>query len=324
VDDSIVRGFFLAIERGDRDDVLRAIAAEPVLLDMAGPHPYWGGRPCALTIAVEAGHLDIMRDILDAGAHPDAPSATYDGWSPLFCAVHAQRADMIELLLAREATVDAWIAAAMGDVAMIEHLLEADPDLVNRRGPNDATPIHFAATVAMADVLVNAGADLELLDKYGSTPLRGAAYAGRKRRDVARHLATLVGKTDIFIDVGLSDADAVRSHLEAQPDLVAALDERLGAASATGGTPLHLAATLGDADMIALLVNRGADVNALSRGGHTPLHYAAQGGHLDAARALLDRGALPQMRDAEHHGTPADWARFFDRHAMLELLDSVS
>jgi hypothetical protein len=39
------------------------------------------------------------------------------------------------------------------------------------------------------------------------------------------------------------------------------------------------------------------------------------------ARLLLERGADPAVRDARFDATPLDWARHFDRPAMVELLE---
>lgn len=56
-------------------------------------------------------------------------------------------------------------------------------------------------------------------------------------------------------------------------------------------TALHLAAKVGSAPCIELLLRAGADANATNSVSATPLIYAAQQGHLDAARALLASGA---------------------------------
>ena len=58
------------------------------------------------------------------------------------------------------------------------------------------------------------------------------------------------------------------------------------------GTPLH--ATLfekGHIEVAKLLIERGADVNALGLDEWTPLHFASRFGHLDVAKWLLDRHA---------------------------------
>ncbi|WP_374691508.1 ankyrin repeat domain-containing protein [Accumulibacter sp.] len=57
------------------------------------------------------------------------------------------------------------------------------------------------------------------------------------------------------------------------------------------GTGLMVAAWYGNIEMMALFVERGADVRRVNRHGEQPLQLAAWGGHLDAVQWLLDRGA---------------------------------
>ena len=56
-------------------------------------------------------------------------------------------------------------------------------------------------------------------------------------------------------------------------------------------TPLHWAAMKGHTAVAELLIARGADVNAHGTYGHTPMQYAAGRGHLDVVELLLSKGA---------------------------------
>ncbi len=56
-------------------------------------------------------------------------------------------------------------------------------------------------------------------------------------------------------------------------------------------TPLHIAAYGGSTDIVRLLLNHGANVNAEDLNGNSALHFAARKGQTDVARLLLDRGA---------------------------------
>jgi ankyrin repeat protein len=60
--------------------------------------------------------------------------------------------------------------------------------------------------------------------------------------------------------------------------------------------PLHSAVAGGDAEAIRLLVGAGADVNAVQQGGFTPLHAVAQHGDGAAVDLLLASGADPAAR----------------------------
>lgn len=59
----------------------------------------------------------------------------------------------------------------------------------------------------------------------------------------------------------------------------------------SGFTPLMLACEKGYGDIVTLLLDKGADVNARNAGGGTPLYVATYNRHLDIVRLLLDRGA---------------------------------
>src|SRR5262245_17766368 len=62
------------------------------------------------------------------------------------------------------------------------------------------------------------------------------------------------------------------------------------------GTPLMLAAFMGQLDFLRLFLAAGADANlALHRGGETALHMAAVAGRTAAVKELLDGGAVPNM-----------------------------
>ena len=77
-------------------------------------------------------------------------------------------------------------------------------------------------------------------------------------------------------------------------------------------SPLMLVALAGDMEMCQKLIAKGADVN---KTGWTPLHYAATRGHLDVMRLLLDNyayidaaspnGTTPLMMAAQYGSTAA-------------------
>ena len=83
------------------------------------------------------------------------------------------------------------------------------------------------------------------------------------------------------------------------------------------GTALHWAVARKQVEVAAWLIDHGADVNR--RGGFggtrgvTPLHIAAAwDGSPDCARLLVERGADTTITDPEHGGTPHGWATHFN------------
>ena len=87
----------------------------------------------------------------------------------------------------------------------------------------------------------------------------------------------------------------------------------------TGWTPLHYAATSGHVEMIRLLLEHHAYVDAESPNGTTPLMMAAQYGSGAAVQLLLDEGAQPLQTNQQ--GLAAlDFAQRGGRPDAIELL----
>jgi ankyrin repeat protein len=73
-----------------------------------------------------------------------------------------------------------------------------------------------------------------------------------------------------------------------------------------GNRPLHAAVYMDRQPVVALLIARGADVNATDDAGWTPLHMAVANGRLELVRGLLEAGAAPNARIRDIPGKP--WA----------------
>jgi ankyrin repeat protein len=69
---------------------------------------------------------------------------------------------------------------------------------------------------------------------------------------------------------------------------------------------LIVAAQSGRLDLIALLIQRGADVNLAVEGDENPLMNAAQNGHLEAVKFLIDKGADVHARIWSDRGGTTD------------------
>jgi ankyrin repeat protein len=142
-------GLFLALQRGSTQ-AAEALWRHPQLeVDAANPH---GETP--LMMAALKGQLDWARRLLERGAPAHRP-----GWSPLHYAATGPEPKLVELMLARQAPVDA-------------------------RSPNGSTPLMMAArygSEASVDLLLARGADLRARNDQGLDAVAFARAEGRDR-----------------------------------------------------------------------------------------------------------------------------------------------
>jgi ankyrin repeat protein len=90
-----------------------------------------------------------------------------------------------------------------------------------------------------------------------------------------------------------------------------------------GWSPIHYAATGPEPELVRLLLDKGAPVDARSPNGSTPLMMAARYGSEASVDLLLARGANPKLRN-QRDLTAADFARMDGRDALAQRLQSLS
>jgi ankyrin repeat protein len=73
-------------------------------------------------------------------------------------------------------------------------------------------------------------------------------------------------------------------------------------------TPLHVASRRGRVDVVQLLPEHGADVDARDDDERSPLHVASDGGHIEVARVLLERRADTVLGKPRTSMTAAHWS----------------
>jgi ankyrin repeat protein/Tol biopolymer transport system component len=97
---------------------------------------------------------------------------------------------------------------------------------------------------------------------------------------------------DIHEAARSGDLAAVHALIAKSPDLA-------GVRDGSGRTPLHLASAGGHVEVVAYLLSRSIDVDALDNTRRTPLHEAAAAGHDEISRLLIERKASIDSQDAE-------------------------
>ena len=176
-------------------------------------------------IVAHANDLPIVEVLLEFGADPNRRSAW---WAGGFHALHSATGAAAERLIAAGAVPDACAAAHLDRPDILVRLLAEDPARAHERGGDGQTPLHFAMSRAVADLLLDAGADIDARDvDHRATPAQWMLdrVRGAGRFDLAHHLVERGASTDIFLAVALGLTDTVRRMLQANRGL---LDLRTG------------------------------------------------------------------------------------------------
>ncbi len=250
----------------------------------------------SLIQAAKRGDVQAVRTLArQAGA--DVNAAEADGSTALHYAANRGDADAVDALLAagaRATTANRYgvtalsLAALTGNAAVIERLLKAGADA--NASVNGETALMSAARAGRADAiraLLAAGAKVDATDpQRGQTALMWAAAAG--------------------------NADGMRALIEGGASLKARSTEYdFKRTTRSGGsgrqdnlppdiqfTPLAFAVRGGSMDAVALLLDKGADVNEKLPDGLSMPILAVINGHWELASRLLDRGADVNAADA--------------------------
>lgn len=250
--------------------------------------------------ACTSAALPVTKRLLDAGANPNL--ALLAGETPLMAAARSGKADVVELLLAKGANANA--RGPRGQTALMWAVSERHPDVVKVLAPR-------------ADVHARSEEWQEMM----AVPPHGLPQYNKlipHGRDTAMLFAARVG-----------DLESAK--------LLAAAGANVNDADAWGVSATMLAAHGGFTDLVAWLLDHGADPNAADAG-FTALHAAIMWRDARMVDALLAHGAnanaplktwTPTRRSSRDHnfapelvGATPFWlaARFIEPDVMRALL----
>jgi ankyrin repeat protein len=297
----------VAAALGDLDRVREMLDADPGRIREARPS---GRRP--LSAAVEFGHTDIVRLLLERGADPNWDEPTAPKGRSLHSAAGDGNLTMVELLLAHGADPNSMVdssgsATFTASKPKIRSLLIAhggtlDPflnwigegdEFVRRVAENpEGTPLGDALTT-----LCTLG-KRDLLDRLLGTGIR---------------LPTVLTSCQSYL---LEHADMLRTLLAhgMSPDLMNWQHQTLlhlccGNPGTTGAAIKRAAIERGAIKRAAILLDAGADISARDdEYRSTPLAWAARANAVAMVEFLLARGAPTHLPDDEPWATPLAWA----------------
>lgn len=286
--------FLEAVAAGRIDEVRAALDARPELVNSPGPHPYWGGRPQPLHVAIENGRRDVFEVLLERGADVNGSNEAYDRWSPLMLA--ADQPELRDELIRRGARVGLPEALMLADDARVEQLLRGGR--LSGIVPNDGSILAFARTPFAVDRLLALGARPEQRDRWGFTPIDALSRLGSRGEALVQRIVAQGAAVEPSVYARLGDTTTLARLVESDPEI--ARDDAVLMSAVDGR---HHA-------LVAWLLARGANVNARDRllARHTALHAAAWNGDLKMVELLVEAGAYVGALDEQYAATPAGWA----------------
>lgn len=301
---------FEACAMGEAPKVRALVAKDRRLVNAQ----FWYQFP--IHLAVYAGHAEIVRLLLEAGADPGQSVYTYNSWDKLLqCAI--ERADRpVEALLRRAMhkrfhyTPDfepLKAAIVARDSRKIGAILRRQPELARASDALGNNPLHWSVLtrqLGLIERFVEQGTPIDAPRADGQTPVllavNGATdYWYRETRGRShpslRNEWVLVGNLlaqgagyKISVAAAVGDQERVKELLSADAGLARRLDSaRI--------SPLSYAAREGHLHIVRLLLERGADPNAPEDAAPQgrALFEACVGNHFEIARLLLEHGANP-------------------------------
>jgi len=260
----------------------------------------------ALTIAVINNNLYSAKYLLNHGANPhrsvDKPNTTPElRTSPYAYAKRLGNKEMLKLL---EQNGEVNLP---GSSLIHQYVREGNTDEINQ-------------------IITQSDCDLNKTDGSGLTPLNFALKTGIKNTEIAFIL--LRAGADPNIPDTLGTTPLIRASVHGFHDIVKLLIEK-GAAINTqdnfGNTALQAAARNKDCEpkTFLLLIKHGANLDICNKEGNTALHYAALLNREDIVKILMSNGANPNLLN-KRSDTPTELAIYYKHFSIANLIKNFN
>ena len=243
-----------------------------------------------------------------------------------------------------------------GNIDSLKALVEQDPKVINEKGFNRLTPLHFAIGGGNKDIityLLDHGAEVNAKDSEGRTPLFFAVVVTGKI-DLAKILvdkgADINSKdnsqkslvvwaaargfsemAEYLLDLGAqlptAEENTAKELLNSAVEggMINIIDRMIASGSdfqqidQDGNNLIHQAAAGGATKVIERLLSAGVKATNSNIYGWTPLHYSAQGGHKETAALLIENGVNLDARTVDGF-TAYNLAEELNNRDVVELL----
>ncbi|KAJ8674387.1 hypothetical protein QAD02_005649 [Eretmocerus hayati] len=241
-----------------------------------------------LHMAVRDGNEEAIKYLIEKGARVDV----FDLWNRTPLHIAASRdVTLTMLLIDRGANVNAfdptpldWMIRSRMKTRMKARMGVSDEEFNTDPSIRPCYPLHMAVRAGKDEViecLIEKGAHVDVFDDWGHTPLHIAAALDLKL-------------TKLLIDRGANvnafDPLPLRDKIERMMNLTGQCHRKPGRNLCFVCYPLHMAVEAGKMDVVKLLIDRGADINALDIEGRSILYYAVKRNSIEMLSFFLKAG----------------------------------
>ncbi|KAF4626981.1 hypothetical protein G7Y89_g11176 [Cudoniella acicularis] len=286
---------------------------------------YATGDLSALHLAAANCNTVLMRFILENGADIEGRDDT--GETPIHKVPCANDGLGIHSLDGEGSRIVERIFSQGPDTAM-QLLLDKGADL-NSKNNCGQTTLHLSAIYnedLVIDILLRNGMDIGSTDNEGNTALHAAILRdhnpGRIHASVSVHGpgGSSYNKTKNLPTAGDWNENAILLLLMSKANV--------NAKTFDGKTPLHLASINGNGSLAQVLIENGAEVDAIDQRRWTALHHAVWNKSMPVVLVLLRHGASTNLKALDNRGrketTVLQMARARDFDAITQVLESIS
>jgi ankyrin repeat protein len=303
-----------ATKIGDLDRVRELLDRDPGLLNQVPTTSYYSGSP--LRNAAGAGHLEVVKYLLQRGADPNLPEpeiAPQGG--ALHSAIGGKHYEIVKLLLEHGANPNAEVESSGNCLSMAKW----------SGAPKEITNL-IASYGGVRNVeLVCHDSDIEtlaqMLDANPKLPVGGSWDNRQMMELILRYQPDILKRTPDstpwWSSATPKNAEYARWLIERGLDP--------NRPNWLGITLLHRCAAKGDIEVAQVCLDFGADINAVETdSSSTPLAVAARAGKKEMVEWLLKKGADPNVPHDELWARPAEWAKRKGRDEIVEVIEPRS
>ncbi|MHA2502110.1 MAG: ankyrin repeat domain-containing protein [Candidatus Kariarchaeaceae archaeon] len=276
------------------------------LQDLLSKHPDWLNKRGShnrtfLWEAARAGKEEVVSWLLDQGAELDAYGSynneSYVQLSPYVASIYYKRPEVSRILEIKNPEMDLFRATFLGQIDMVQQLLDSDPTAIHQEDPHDNiyhTPLLSFAVMSKQPDMVS----FLLARNHVTTPYSRQLMflIGLTNQRMIYHILEENGMEPHYADgtffVTIKDLDIMRLAIEDGADI------NVRTKSMTPLMYMSRGDKGGNLDKVKLLLESGPSLNSTDRNGRSALHYACRGGNPDLVGILLEAGINRDIVDS--------------------------